>query len=250
MCERLVAAPDPAAYISKIAGRRRTMPEAHAAEPILIQVVSDVVCPWCYIGKRRLEKALAMRPEIPVEVQWHPFLLNPWVPREGMSREDYLTAKFGSVERYNQFIPRMVEAAQGEGLVYAHNKISRQPNTIDCHRLIGFAGAAAGPTKQRLMELYFTEGADLTKRDVLVGAAVDCGLDAEAARAFLDSDLGVAEVERSANSAQQAGIEGVPFFIFGGALAVSGAQAPEYLADALLRATAALSARETAPAMG
>ena len=151
-----------------------------------VDVVSDVVCPWCFIGKRRLEKAIALAPDIPLSVRWRPYFLNPWVPREGIGRTEYLTTKFGSVETYARIAERIAAAAEAEGLVYRVEAIARQPNTLDCHRLIRWAGAdgAAGPgegagrMKQRLMELYFSEGADLTARDVLVQAAVDCGMDA------------------------------------------------------------------------
>ncbi len=209
-------------------------------EPLAIDVVSDVVCPWCFIGKRRLEKAIALRPDIPVEVRFRPYFLNDWVPREGMSRHDYLTTKFGSPERYNANIPRVAAAAAGEGLVYAAEKIKRQPNTVDCHRLILWAepAGAGARMKQRLMDLYFTEGADLTQRDVLVQAAADCGLDPDRIRIRLASDEDVETVTRAAESAKDAGIDGVPCFIFGGVLAVSGAQAPEYLASAMERALA------------
>jgi predicted DsbA family dithiol-disulfide isomerase len=208
--------------------------------PLPIDVVSDVVCPWCYIGKRRLERAIALKPDIPVAVRWHPYFLNPWVPREGMSRADYLTRKFGSVERYKGIAGRVAAAAAAEGLVYDLDKIARQPNTLDCHRLILWAGNTGDPgrMKQRLMELYFAEGADLSDPDVLVGAAVDCGLDGDLVRQLLARDADVARVEQEAKSAQEAGIDGVPCFIFGGVLAVSGAQAPEYLADAMARAAA------------
>jgi predicted DsbA family dithiol-disulfide isomerase len=203
-----------------------------------IDMVSDVVCPWCFIGKRRLEKAIALRPEIPVEVRFRPYFLNPWVARDGISREDYLTAKFGSPERYRGIAQRVAQAAAAEGLTYALDKIKRQPNTLDCHRLILWAGETgnAGRMKQRLMDLYFTEGGDLTDREVLVGAAVDCGLDPAVVRQRLAGDTDVERVTREAESAKEAGIEGVPCFIFGGLTAVSGAQAPEYLAQAIERA--------------
>jgi len=213
-----------------------------------IDVVSDVVCPWCYIGKRLLEKAIALKPEIPVEVRFRPYFLNPWVPREGMSREDYLIAKFGSVERYNSNSQRVVDAAGYAGLTYARDKIKRQPNTLDCHRLILWAGrdGKAAQMKQRLMELYFAEGGDLTDREVLIKAAGDCGMDPARVRELLPSDADVAEVEREAQSAKEAGIDGVPCFIFGGLLAVSGAQAPDYLAQAIERASAELAKRVAA----
>jgi len=203
-----------------------------------IDMVSDVVCPWCFIGKRRLEKAIALKPEIAVEVRFRPYFLNPWVARDGISREDYLTTKFGSPERYRSIAQRVAQAAAAEGLTYELDKIKRQPNTLDCHRLILWAGESgnAARMKQRLMDLYFTEGGDLTDRDVLVRAAADCGLDADLVRQRLADDTDVARVEREAESAKEAGIEGVPCFIFGGLTAVSGAQAPEYLAQAIERA--------------
>ena len=207
-------------------------------EPLIIDVVSDVVCPWCFIGKRRLEKAIALRPDIPVEIHWRPYFLNDWVPREGMDRDAYLTTKFGSPERYKGIAGRVAAAAQAEGLTYNVGGIARQPNTLDCHRLILWArnAGAAGKMKQRLMELYFTEGADLTDREVLVKAAADCGMDAELTRELLASDRDVNRVTGEALQAKQAGIDGVPCFILGGVLAVSGAQDPAYLADAIARA--------------
>jgi predicted DsbA family dithiol-disulfide isomerase len=213
-----------------------------------IEMVSDVVCPWCFIGKRRLEKAIALKPDIPVEVRFHPYFLNPWVPREGISREEYLVTKFGSVERYNNNAQRVADAASSEGLVYSFNKIKRQPNTLDCHRLILWAGETgnAAQMKQRIMDLYFTEGCDLTDRDVLVKAAADSGLDADLVRNRLATEEDVARVEQAANSAKEAGIDGVPCFILGGLIAVQGAQAPEHIAQAIERAANEYAKREAA----
>ena len=215
-------------------------------QPVRIDVVSDVVCPWCFIGKRRLEKALALRPGVAVEVHWRPYFLNDWIPREGMSREQYLTTKFGSSERYKGIAQRVTAAAAEEGLTYAADKMKRQPNTLDCHRLIRWAEGIgkAAEMKQKLMDLYFTQGADLTDRDTLVKAAADVGLDADTVRPALASDQDVAEIEQEAQSAKAAGIEGVPCFIFGGKFAVSGAQSPEYLADAIDRVAQAQQAAE------
>src|SRR3981081_3054616 len=142
-----------------------------------IDMVSDVVCPWCFIGKRFLEKAIALKPEIPVEVRFRPYFLNPWVPREGISREEYLITKFGSVERYNSNNNRVVEAAAAAGLTYHRDRIKRQPNTLDCHRLILWAGETgrAAAVKQRLMEIYFSEGGDLAQGAGLVAGASCCG---------------------------------------------------------------------------
>ena len=215
-------------------------------QPVRIDVISDVVCPWCFIGKRRLEKALALNPDIPVEVHWRPYFLNDWIPREGISREQYLTTKFGSVDRYKGIAQRVSAAAAADGLTYAMDKISRQPNTLDAHRLIRWAGGIgkAAEMKQRLMDLYFTEGADLTNHAELVQAAADVGLDPEDVRAALESDQDVADVEREAISAKEAGIEGVPCFILDGKFAISGAQAPEYLAEAIERVARAADAAE------
>lgn len=215
-------------------------------QPVRIDVVSDIVCPWCFIGKHRLEKAIALNPDIPVEVHWRPYFLNDWIPREGISREQYLTAKFGSPERYKGIAQRVSAAAAAEGLTYAMDKISRQPNTLDAHRLIRWADeiGKAAEMKQRLMDLYFTEGADLTSHTVLAQAAADIGLDAEATRKALASDKDVAEIEREALSAKEAGIDGVPCFIFGGKFAISGAQAPEDLAEAIARMAQTADAAE------
>jgi predicted DsbA family dithiol-disulfide isomerase len=215
-------------------------------QPVRIDVVSDIVCPWCFIGKHRLEKAIALNPDIPVEVHWRPYFLNDWIPREGISREQYLTTKFGSPERYKGIAQRVSAAAAAEGLTYAMDKISRQPNTLDAHRMIRWADeiGKAAEMKQRLMDLYFTEGADLTNHAVLAQAAADIGLDAEATRKALASDKDIAEIEREALSAKEAGIDGVPCFIFGGKFAISGAQAPEYLAEAIERMAQTADAAE------
>ena len=209
------------------------------SKPVRIDIVSDVVCPWCFIGKKRLESAVAMKPDVPVELHWRPYFLNDWIPREGISREEYLTTKFGGVDRYKGIAQRVAAAAQAEGLTYAMDKIARQPNTLDAHRLIRWAGeiGKAAEMKQTLMDFYFTEGADLTDRDTLVRAASAVGLNADETRAALVSDKDVAEIEREAEAAKEAGIQGVPMFIFDGKFAVSGAQAPETLAEAIERAS-------------
>ena len=205
---------------------------------VQIEVVSDVVCPWCYIGKHRLERAVALTPNTPVQVEYRPYFLNPWIPREGIDRKTYLETKFGSVARYAAIAERVAAAAAAEGLVYASDKISRQPNTRDCHRLIRWARGGSDPArvKQRLMELYFAQGADLSTREVLVQAAVECGLDGDLVRRRLGSDDDVEAIESEANAAKDAGIEGVPTFIFDSSLAISGAQPPDYLATAIARA--------------
>lgn len=207
----------------------------NSSHPLQIDVVSDVVCPWCYVGKHRLERALALAPDVAVKVNWWPFFLNPWVPREGMSREDYLVTKFGSVEAYKGISSRIKDIAAEEGLQYNPERVQRQPNTIDCHRLIHWADAsgAAAAMKQRLMELYFRDGWDLTQLDVLVQAAADVGLDANEMRARLGTDADVDLVSVQANEASSKGISGVPTYVFAQQYAVSGAQPPEQLAAAI-----------------
>jgi predicted DsbA family dithiol-disulfide isomerase len=217
------------------------------SQNVPIDVVSDVVCPWCFIGKKRIETAIAQKPGIPVTLRFQPYFLNDWIPREGISREQYLVTKFGSVERYAQIAERVKAAAADEGLVYAPDKISRQPNTTDCHRLILWADKAgnAARMKQRVMELYFTEGGDLTNNDVLAQAAVDIGLDRSEISRLLATEQDIENVTQQALAAKESGIDGVPCFIFGGAFAVSGAQSPDYLAGAIERAAAEI-AKQTA----
>ena len=214
-------------------------PTEQPAEPgsVHIDVISDVVCPWCYIGKRRLEAALAQTPDVAVNINWRPYFLNPWIPREGIDRQTYLETKFGSVERYAAIAERVGAAAAMEGLVYAPEKMSRQPNTLDCHRLILWSRGATDPArmKQRLMQLYFAEGGDLSDPKVLIQAAVDCGMDGDLVRRLLASDADVDRIEDEANGAKEAGIDGVPCFIFGGGQIVTGAQSPDYLANTIRR---------------
>jgi len=213
-------------------------------KPLKIDIVSDVVCPWCYIGKRRIENALRLVPDVPVEVSFRPFFLNPWVPREGISREEYLTTKFGSVDAYKGIARRVVIAAGEEGLVYRPDNVKRQPNTIDCHRLIHWAEAIgkAPEMKQRLMELYFRDGGDLTDTNVLVQAAADIGLDAEDVRRRLSTDEDVALISALAQDAANKGIQGVPTYVFAQKYAVSGAQDPAMLARAIRQVSAEVNA--------
>lgn len=218
-----------------------------AIKPLTLDIVSDVVCPWCYIGKHRIESALALVTDVPVEVHWRPFFLNPWVPREGIGRDEYLTTKFGSVEAYSKIASRVVEAAEEEGLVYRPDLVSRQPNTLDCHRLIHWAerdrsGDKSAAVKQRLMELYFRDGGDLTDPDVLVQAAADCGMDAATVRQRLATEEDVDVVTAQAQEAADKGIGGVPTYVFAGKYAVSGAQPPEQLARAIRQVSAEVNA--------
>jgi predicted DsbA family dithiol-disulfide isomerase len=214
-------------------------------KPLTIDIVSDVVCPWCYIGKRRIENALKLVPDVPVEVNFRPFFLNPWVPREGISRDEYLTTKFGSVEAYHGIAQRVVIAAGEEGLIYRPENVKRQPNTIDCHRLIHWADAIgkAPEMKQRLMELYFRDGGDLTDTEVLAKAAADIGLDADDVRRRLATDEDVALISALAQDAADKGIQGVPTYVLAQKYAVSGAQDPAMLARAIRQVSEEVNAQ-------
>jgi predicted DsbA family dithiol-disulfide isomerase len=201
-------------------------------KPLQIDVVSDVVCPWCYIGKHRIESALALVPDVPVKLNFRPFFLNPWVPREGISREDYLTTKFGSVEAYKGIAGRVVAAASEEGLVYKPELVARQPNTTDCHRLILWAEAIGKAPEMNLTDVK-----------VLVQAAADVGLDADDVRKRLATDEDVARVSADAQEAAEKGISGVPTYVFAQKYAVSGAQDPNLLARAIRQVSAEINAQ-------
>ena len=221
------------------------MAESAARPATHVEVISDVVCPWCYIGKHRLEEAIALNPDIDVAINWRPYFLNDWIPREGIDRQTYLETKFGSAERYETIAERVAAAAVLEGLPYAPAKISRQPNTIDCHRLIHWAEAQgkSAEMKQRLMELYFRDGGDLTDIGVLVQAAADIGLDADEVRRRLATDEDVALISVQAQEASDKGISGVPTFVFAQKYAVSGAQPADQLARAIRQVSAEVNAQ-------
>jgi predicted DsbA family dithiol-disulfide isomerase len=218
------------------------------APPLTIDVVSDIVCPWCFIGKRRLEAALAMvaaeEAVGEVSVRWHPFELNPDVPPAGLDRREYVEAKFGGPQRAAQIYERVRFAGDTVGIPFAFDRIARQPNTRDAHRLVAWArgSGAAELLVERLFAAYFLEGRNPGDRDVLAKIAGEAGHDADAARAMLASGEGRDAVEASERRAQEIGIGGVPFFIFNGRLAVSGAQDARVLADAIVESSRSRSA--------
>ncbi|MFO0460873.1 MAG: DsbA family oxidoreductase [Burkholderiales bacterium] len=206
-----------------------------------VDVVSDVVCPWCYIGKRQLEAAIARLPEDerPV-VRWHPFQLNPDLPPEGVDRRAYLEAKFGGAERAAQIYERVRAAGRTAGLELAIDRIERQPNTLDAHRLI--AWAQSDPSRdatamvEALFRAYFVEGRPVGERDALARLAGEAGYDAQAAREMLASDTGSAEIQAMDRHAREMGITGVPFFVFDSKVGISGAAGTDTLLDAMTQA--------------
>lgn len=214
---------------------------------LTVDVISDVVCPWCYIGKRRLEAALERlrdaEPDLPVEVRWHPFQLNPDLPRAGIDRRHYLEAKFGGPERAQQIYARVTAAGDTVGIPFAFDAIERQPNTLDAHRLVAWAQARREGDPDALVEqlfrAYFLDGRFIGDHEELVRRAAAAGYDADDARKFLASDEGTAEIAGADRRARELGVSGVPFFIFGGKTAVSGAHEPEALLEAIAQARAA-----------
>lgn len=200
---------------------------------IRIDVVSDVVCPWCYIGKRRLEKALSQLPEnFEIDLNFLPFELNPDTPKTGVDHKQYLADKFGGEERYHQLTDHVTGVAASEGLKFDYAKQSVIPNTLDSHRLIQYAKkfGRQADIKEALMKAYFTDGVDLSKPENLAAIAKENGIDA---KAFLASDEGVAEVKQMEQVNYQRGISGVPFYIINNKYGVSGAQPSDTFAEIL-----------------
>ena len=208
------------------------------AEPMTVDVVSDVVCPWCYVGKRRLELALEQAEDIEVEVRWRPFQLDPTIPDGGVDREDYFREKFGDLSRVAAIHERLKELGDGVGIRFAFERIARTPNTLDAHRLIRWASieGAGEEVVEKLFSLFFEDGADLGDIDVLVEAAVAAGLPGDLVRRLLESDADRDEVREEIATAQRIGVTGVPCFIIDGRTAVMGAQEPEAIVAALRQA--------------
>lgn len=208
------------------------------AMPLTVDVVSDIVCPWCYLGKRRLEAALASRRDISTDIRWRPFFLDPTVPREGKPRIDYITRKFGTLDKITPAHERLMGLGQDEGIDFNFADIDVQPNTIDAHRVIGWAMQAgkARPVVENLFADFFTNGVNLADRDALAAAAGRAGMDQARISADLATDKDEALVVKQAQAASASGIGGVPFFVFGGKIALSGAQGVEVLVSAMEQA--------------
>ncbi len=199
-------------------------------EKIMVDVVSDIVCPWCYIGKRRLEKAVAsLRDEFEFEINYLPFELNPGMPKEGKNQAAYLTAKFGGAARYKELTDNVTKVAATEGLMFNYQKQTKSPNTKDSHRLIWLAkteGCQAA-VKEALLKAYFEDGIDLTQSKNLIHITVAAGLDPIKVKNLLDTDEGMVEVAYLQELNRQRGITGVPFYIVNHKFGISGAQMAE-----------------------
>lgn len=202
-----------------------------------IDVVSDVMCPWCFIGKRRLDRALVMAgPELETEVRWRPFQLDPTIPPEGMDRQDYLDSKFGR-EKAAEIYRHIREVGEMEGISFAFDLMEKSPNTLDAHRLVRWArpGHQQNHVVERLFELYFQEGEDIGDPAVLVDVAREADMDAELVADTIVTETDVEQVEKEIALARELGVEGVPTFVIANRYMIVGAQQAEVLADAILQ---------------
>ena len=214
-----------------------------------IDVIADTVCPWCFIGKRRLARAMEMRPDLSFDLKWRPYRLDPSVPREGMDRQAYMRLKFGSdpkkiVEMHRQII------AEGEkdGIAFNFEAIARRPDTMNSHRLIRWAEAAGvqDDVVERLFIAYFENGEDIGEIRVLADIADLCGMDGLEIAELLETDADIAMVEREDQLAREMGVTGVPAMIFGGRLAVAGARDSDVLLSVINRAAEMMAGAEPA----
>jgi predicted DsbA family dithiol-disulfide isomerase len=204
--------------------------------PLTIDIVSDVVCPWCYIGKRNLEAALATMPASNVEIRWRPYQLDATIPPEGIARRTYLERKFGA--RVDEIYTRVAAAGREAGLNFAFERIERSPNTLDAHRLIRWAQSAGKQNEvvERLFRRFFIEGRDIGNRAILIETGEEAGLEREVVSGLLDGEADKAAVREEIATAQRLGVTGVPFFIFAGRFGLAGAQPAEVLVSAINKA--------------
>ncbi|MCW5911002.1 MAG: DsbA family oxidoreductase [Cyclobacteriaceae bacterium] len=205
-------------------------------QKIKIDIVSDVVCPWCYIGKRRIEKAMdSLKDRFEFEVSYLPFELNAQVPKAGLDQKQYLADKFGGDDRFKQLSQHVTSVAATEGLKFDFDKQKVMPNTRDAHRVIWLARQEGKQlaVKEALMKAYFEDGVDLSKTENLLAIAVACGLSEQRVSAFLNSDEGLKEVMAMEHLNQQRGVSGVPFYIINDQYGISGAQPADVFVQAL-----------------
>ena len=194
-----------------------------------IDIFSDPICPWCFIGKKRLERALRSRPGLRPTVMWRAFQLNPAMPREGMDRQHYLAAKFGSETEAHRLYSHIAQVGLTEGIEFRFDRIEVTPNTVDAHRMIRLAGAVdrTDDVVDALFRAYFIDGRNIGDRAVLMSIAADAGLDQHTVESYLESNDDADAVRAEDMHGRQLGIEGVPYYIVDGRYALSGAQEPE-----------------------
>ena len=203
---------------------------------LTIDVISDVMCPWCYIGKRRLDRAQVLARHVEPVIRWRPFQLDATIPPEGMDRQDYLDKKFGR-DRAAGMYTQIRETGEAEGIAFAFDRITKSPNTINAHRLIRWAevGGQQDCVVERLFELYFTEGEDIGEAPVLLEAAREADMDVELVAEVLATDKDVDEVQKEIALAHELGVQGVPTFVLDQTHILVGAQRAEVLADAMVQ---------------
>jgi predicted DsbA family dithiol-disulfide isomerase len=204
-----------------------------------VEIYSDMVCPWCFIGKRRWEQAIETAGYANhVEVTWQPFQLNPTMPKSGMDRRTYLEAKFGGPEARRAIEERLAKAGEPDGIAFAFDRIARTPNTFEAHRLMWFAQQhkKQDDLAEGLFHAYFSEGCDIGDGQTLVDIAAAIGLDRDTTRQFLASDQGVEEVRAEEAAGHRIGIRAVPYFVLNGTSTISGAQPPDIFVSALQKA--------------
>jgi predicted DsbA family dithiol-disulfide isomerase len=204
---------------------------APAKPRLAIEVVQDLVCPWCYLGVRRLLRTLRRRPDLLYDITWRAFLLNPDMPRAGLARGDYIVRKYGGEDRARRLFGSIAEIGRGEGVNFRFDRIRRTPNSVDAHRLVAWAARfdRAGEVTEALFAAHFSDGREIGDNFVLAAIAADCGLDPVAARAFLVSDEDQELVHAENLRAHRLGINGVPCFVIEGRHAIAGAQEPEVI---------------------
>ena len=213
-------------------------------QPVKLDILSDPICPWCYIGKARLDRAMEQRPGNPFVIEWHPFQLNPEMPVGGMDRRSYMESKFGGQQGAVKAYLPVQQHAEAAGLKINFNKIARTPNTLDAHRLIHWAGLEGRQTRavSVLFEAYFVEGRDIGDRDTLADIADSIGMDAALVRRLLGTDADQTDIRDRDRAARDMGVSGVPTFIVASQHAVPGAQPTETwlnVIDELIGAAAA-----------
>lgn len=196
---------------------------------MLIEILSDTVCPWCFIGKKRLEKALAMRPTVEYELQWRPYQLNPTMPAEGVDRYGYLTARFGTIDRAERNQERIRQAGMEEGIGFRFDRIQRTPNSINSHRLIRHAQYAGlqEAVVDSLYRAYFLDGQDIGNFGILADIGASHGMDRDDLLTYLASDRDRSQIQSEDEQARRLGVTGVPCYVIEDQYAVSGAQSPE-----------------------
>jgi predicted DsbA family dithiol-disulfide isomerase len=206
--------------------------------PLTVDVVSDVMCPWCYIGKKRLDAAIRSVPQLNVQVRWHPFQLDATLPKAGKDRQQYLSDKFGGIERANAIYSQIKAAGLEEGIDFAFDAIKLSPNTLDCHRLILWSRAddLQNEVAERLFKAYFLDGEDLTKSETLVRISDEAGMESDLVEQLFETETDLDKILAGIQKAQESGVTGVPCFIIDGRFVLAGAEKAETLAAALIHA--------------